>query len=194
MPGSSGKNGGLFGKAKKAYNTIAVVPNIECCNLETEKLEADHVVKRCDVKPFGEYVVIFVSASQNLIVKTALCLSDCFESKIVIDAIESGQSVYMYKEEKTCSSAPPAYRRRLSEYEREVSCYGVSFNELPKECSTNFISTRSEAAAGKKRNIITAEDVVKMRQGDKLFVYRGDIVTEVAAEVAQERDIEIVYC
>lgn len=172
---------------KKNYKTTLVVSDKDFYNLETEKIEADRVMKRCDTNPDGVYAVVFLSASRNLIVKTALCLGDCFESRIATDAIEKGQSVYMYKEKKElCDSAPLAYRKMIEGYERQLLSYGVSFDKLPYECL--------DESGGKKRNIITADDIKKVSKGEKVFIYSGDIITEIAKEAAEDRNIELVYC
>ncbi|MCI8647316.1 MAG: hypothetical protein HFE76_11150 [Firmicutes bacterium] len=179
------------------YRRVVVIPDKVTDLDESIKRRTDQILERskASVKE-DDSVTIFVSASRNLRVKVALCLGEDFESQWVINCIENGRPIYMWKEETGFTGKEPVpYRRKLQEYDHELKTFGILFNCLPSEEREEIQmkpSVSARATAGKR--IFTAEDINAMPSHTRLELNRKDIITELGREAAQEKGIEIITC
>lgn len=173
---------------KGQYETIVVAADeTEICD-ELNQL-ADRVMTRKMVHmAAGESMTIFISASRNLRVRTALCLGGDFESDWALECIENCRPLYMLRAPQPAENQPEAYRNKIKKYDQELESFGVFFDRLPSEKRQNCAPNREN----RRKQIITAEDIKKMPCDEDLFLRQGDLVTELGRELAQEKRIRIM--
>lgn len=122
---------------------------------------------------------------RNQMIKVALCLSDEFETKWLLQGIEEGQKIYVSKQSLTFTGKESFfYRSKVEKYAQEVKSYGVIFDDFPKERKINQQVER--------KKIITTEDLEYLVKDKKLEMSSQDILTELAREKLLEQDVEIV--
>lgn len=160
------------------YRLIAVYPDEDNCGTVPYEAGFTAAVGRGEVIfPDEDFITVFPVPSRNLVIKAALCLEDDFETKWIAECIARGRAVYMRKEATLFTGMEPeAYKKRVQSYYRDAEAFGIQFETVSK-----------------KRKIITADDIDKLRPGKELRLYRGDIVTALAAEHADTLGISILY-
>ncbi len=179
----------------KNYKVVLVVPDRCVCDISCLLAHADFIIKRsCVGIPAEGDVCVFISASRDLIVKSALCLKLGFESSFLIDFVEMGNSVFLLKEKNTFNSREPkAYKKKIEAYESTLAEFGVHFNCFP---NTNVKSQSPDSdktnTFSRGRKIITARDIKGIEPGENFYVTNEDIVTAVAKETADKFNINII--
>lgn len=180
-------------KLKGSYYTIVVLPQVDVNSDGLYDEGACQIVARNEAgAPEEDSLTIFPVASRNLVVKSALCLQDDFQSKWVADCITLGQTIYMQKENPMFSGKEPyAYKRKIESYYKELEAFGVTFDSLPLQKGVKY----KPMAAGslEKKKIITVEDLKNLHATNVLYLRIGDVVTALAAERAKELGINILY-
>ncbi|MDR0382168.1 MAG: hypothetical protein LBH86_09295 [Oscillospiraceae bacterium] len=173
-----------------AYDTVAVLPDACCRGAAPPDTGARAAQSRGETGfPSGDFLTVFPFASRNLVVKTALCLADDFETRWVARCIARGQPVVMRREHPLFTGQErDAYRRKIESYYRDAAAYGIRF-DLP----SGHGETRRPPGPGRRR-IVTQKDLETPGTPGTLPLRRGDVVTALAAERAKELGIDIVFC
>lgn len=138
-------------------------------------------------------VTVFPVAERTLIAKTALCISDTFETSWIADCIGAGSRVaFLYsgllkftgKENPAYVEQVMAYYRKVLEYGIEICGVGELNSEPLSEPPGKPVNEASGADDGKKR-VITASNVDSLASGGVLYLQEDDIVTDMARERAK---------
>lgn len=131
-------------------------------------------------------VTVFPVVSRDAAVKTALCISDTFETLWTSACLEAGSRIVFLQSglQRFSGREQPAYRKQMLSYYRTVLEYGVEI------CSIHELWDFNEEEAGKKR-VITASNVEQYAHHGVLILQQGDIVTDMAKDRA--RFLNIVF-
>lgn len=131
-------------------------------------------------------VTVFPVAERSLIVKTALCISDTFETAWIADCIGAGSRIaFLYSGlQKFTGKEKPAYVKRVMSYYRQVLEYGIEICSVSELGSEQLPEPASGADSGKKR-VITASNLGSLASGGVLYLKEDDIVTDMARERAK---------
>ncbi len=159
-------------------------------------------------KDLSNAMSIFPVVERDLVVKTALCISDTFCNEWIASAIESGGKIVFLKSglKKFTNKEPKAYINQIISYYRKVLEYGIeirSTSELiklykeknsNKQVKMNFntkdnISLQKENKSRKK--VITLENLEQYGANGTIIVNSDDIITDLAREKARTLNIEI---
>ncbi|MDR0924734.1 MAG: hypothetical protein LBN31_10355 [Hungatella sp.] len=182
-----------FHLLQRDYHTVVVLPDKDqnagaFCNANGCSV----ITRGQAVFPAEDFVTVFPAASRNLVVKTALCIQDDFETEWISQCFAFGQKVYMQKETPVFTGREPdAYRKKILSYYREAEAFGICFDQIP-ETAERVIRPVMSSSCEKKR-IITTEDLKGLPSSGELRLHKGDIVTPLAAEQADELGINILY-
>ncbi len=143
-------------------------------------------------------VSVFPVVSRDTLVKTALCISDTFETAWVADCIRQGGRMIFLRSglERFSGREAPAYVAKIMEYLRQVLEYGVELC-LPEEiggaaqrrqmgvASTDAPRPEKAAAPSRKKRVITASNVEQLAVNGVLSLKPDDIVTDLARDRAK---------
>lgn len=159
-------------------------------------------------KDLSKVISIFPVVERDLVVKTALCISDTFCNKWIASAIEEGGKIVFLKSglKKFTNKEPKAYIRQIVSYYRKVLEYGIeirSTSELIKlyneddsdkrtklNCNTIDSISLQENHKGRKK-VITLENIEQYGSNGAIIVNSDDIITDLAREKARTLNIEI---
>lgn len=175
-----------------------------------------------DGKPadLDDTVTVFPVTERDVIVKTALCISDTFETSWVTDCMEQGSRIVFLRSglRRFSGRETPAYIRQLLSYCRTVLEYGIeigSMDELfgvaadrqsllpvshgsSRPDHSGSFSGRQEPGCRRKR-VITAANVEQFVTDGILSLQPGDIMTDLAKDrakflnvVISEQDSEVI--
>lgn len=142
--------------------------------------------------PAEESITIFPIPNRDLVIKTALCLSEDFEGCWIRKCIENGLPVYMKKETSMFTGKEaPAYRRKVLSYYQDVKSYGISFldeqNGLFKE-----LPEKKKTKTQTKARFITTQDLRDVPQNGEYQIHAGDTLTALAREYVEKFGIRII--
>jgi hypothetical protein len=175
-----------------AHDTIVVLPDACGRDAALPDSGACATLRRSEAGfPEGDFLTVFPFASRNLVVKTALCLADDFETRWIARCIARGQPVVMRREDPLFTGKErDAYRKKIEDYHRDAASYGIRFS-FPPGCG----ETRRppEVRVPDRKRIVTKKDLETPEAAGALLLRRGDIVTALAAERAEELGIDIVF-
>lgn len=138
-------------------------------------------------------VTVFPVAERTLIAKTALCISDTFETSWIADCIGAGSRIAILFSglQKFTGKEKPSYVEQVMSYYRQVLEYGIEIcgvseliSEPVPEPLDKLPHEASRADSGKKR-VITASNVGRLASGGVLYLQADDIVTDMARERAK---------
>jgi len=142
--------------------------------------------------PSEDFITVFPLPSRNLVIKAALGIQDDFESKWVAKCISYGRAVYMRSEAALfVGKEPDSYRKKIEAYYNDVRSYGIQFDTIPNGC--NHSQGTDITRMPQKKKIVTADDLKKLHPAKELRLCQGDIVTALAAELAETLGISILY-
>lgn len=154
-------------------------------------------------------LTIFPVVPRELVSKTALCISDNFETQWILSAMEQGSRIVFLKSglRKLSGKESEAYTARILSYYRMVLEYGIeilgeiNFSEELKQEQKPETKILSQALEKKeirreeivkeiqlherKRKIITASDVERYQVDGVITMYPGDQITDVARDRAK---------
>lgn len=151
---------------------------------------------------------IFPVVERDLVVKTALCISDTFCNKWVASAIEEGGKIVFLKSglKKFTNKEPKAYIRQIVSYYRKVLEYGIEIrstseliklyneNNSDKQTKVNY-NTRDSISLQEnhksRKKVITLENIEQYGSNGTIIVNSDDIITDLAREKAKTLNIEI---
>lgn len=182
-----------FHLLQRDYHTVVVLPDKDQNAGAFGNDNGCTVITRGQaVFPSEDFVTVFPAASRNLVIKTALCIQDDFETEWISQCFAFGQKVYMQKEAPVFTGREPdAYRKKVLSYYQEAEVFGICFDQLSetaKQAKPPVMSSSCE-----KKRIITTEDLKGLPSSGELRLHKGDIVTPLAAEQADELGISILY-
>lgn len=148
-------------------------------------------------------VSLFPVVPRDLVAKTALCISDTFETSWIAACIEAGSRTVFLRSglARFSGKEKPAYVNRILAYYRQVLEYGIEICE-PEELDAaaekmeptvftsvpirqEYAPTRPEMRMGGKKRVITASNVEQLASGKVLFLRPDDIVTDLARDRAK---------
>ena len=141
-----------------------------------------------------ETVSLFPVVSRDVLVKTALCLSDTFENRWITSCIARGSRTMLLRSglERFTGRETPAYVSRIMEYCRQVLTYGIelgSLEELDRDrkapAPVSVCSVEQAAPTERKKQVITSSNVEKLAVNGVIHLQKGDIVTDLARDRAK---------
>lgn len=153
-------------------------------------------------------VTVFPVTPRDVIVKTALCLSDTFETAWIAACIGYGSRIVFLRSglARFSGREQPAYVSRVMEYTRQVLEYGIEIRaaeelgtpEHKEPCKPagpvhqparlvmpEFVTQHSGASNMGKKRVITSSNVETLSSGGILYLQPGDIVTDLAKDRAK---------
>lgn len=180
--------------AEGKYQRIIVLPEHSENEACFSSLGAHTVAVYSDLcAPAEGSVSIFPIPCRDLVIKTALCLSEDFEGSWVRKCIENGLRVYMRKEpEMFTGKEPAAYRKKILAYYQEVKSYGICFAEEEDPCKSISKRVNAETKARTKARFITTQDLRDVPPNGEFQIHDGDILTALAKEHVEKFSIRIV--
>lgn len=80
------------------------------------------------------YITVFPVTPRNIIVKTALCIDDTFESRWILDSIGKGERVILISKgfDKFTGKEPEAYIQKMLEYYRMLLRFDIEIQDILK--------------------------------------------------------------
>lgn len=140
--------------------------------------------------PAGESITVFPIANRDLVIKTALCLSEDFEGRWIRQCMETGTRVYMKKENAMFTGKEPVtYRKKILSYYQDVRSYGICFTDGEELRGSGLQQTKN---AQRKKRYITMQDLRDVPQNGTFTIRAGDVLTALAKEHAEKSGICIV--
>jgi len=151
-----------------------------------------------------EYLTVFPVVSREVIVKTALCIDDIFESKWIFKSMEKGQRTILLSSglEKFSGKEPTNYINKILGYYKTLLEFNIEIT------SDIFVAERNENKYdpiiyentnhnevlndNKIKKVITEREIEIYKCDKEIFLNRGDIITELAKDRARELNIQIV--
>ncbi len=155
-------------------------------------------------------VSLFPVVPRDLAVKTALCISDTFETAWVAACIEAGSRTVFLRSglARFSGKETPAYVSRILTYYRQLLEYGIEIG-TPQTLDTDADRTeptvfasvpvphaedppvRPDMRMGGKKRVITASNVERLASGKVLHLLPDDIVTDLARDRAKFLNIRL---
>lgn len=139
-----------------------------------------------------EYITVFPVVTRDILVKTALCISDTFETKWIENCISNGQKIIMLKSGITnfTGKEPKKYIEKINSYFNMILDYGIEITDdiLKSESEKVYIQNTEK----RNKRIITEKEIDLYKEKEKLILYPGDIITSLAAEKAYNMGIDII--
>lgn len=148
-------------------------------------------------------ITVFPAVPRDLLVKTALCIGDTFETSWIADCLERGSRIVLLRSglKRFSGREKPAYTKQIMAYYRQVLEYGVeicSIRELSGKEPNRQFPQMGKPEYGRKR-VITASNVDKFASDGVLYLQKEDIVTDMAKDrakvlkiVLKEFDSEVI--
>lgn len=158
-------------------------------------------------------VTVLPAVPRDVLVKTALCLSDTFETAWIAACLEKGSRVVFLRSglSRFSGREQPAYVNRIMGYHRQILEYGIeicSAEELGAlQCGEpvlplyqpscqpahqpsrlvrqEFVISQSKPAVQGKKRVITSSNVETFASDGVLYLRNDDIVTDLAKERAK---------
>lgn len=158
--------------------------------------------RTCEKPPDLEAAVsLFPIVPRDMLVKTALCISDTFETSWIAACIEKGSRAVFLRSglARFSGKEKPAYVSRIMEYYRQVLEYGIEICGLeeltgrqeapkaatPKRGKTEYAPQSSAIPVRRKKRVITASNVERYASEGILYLQPDDIVTDLAKDRAK---------
>lgn len=144
-------------------------------------------------------VSLFPVVSRDVLVKTALCLSDTFENRWITSCIARGSRTVFLRSglERFTGKEPPAYVGRIMECCRQVLDYGIELGSLEELDGDRKASVPAAAEtvktvpAVRTKQVITASNVERYAVNGVIHLQQGDIVTDLARDRA--RSLNLIF-
>lgn len=151
-----------------------------------------------------EYLTVFPAVSREVVVKTALCIDDIFESKWIFKSMEKGQKTILLSSglEKFSGKEPPNYIKKILDYYKTLLEFNIEITNDIFQAERNESKDRliiyenvnhNEVLSdnwGKK--VITEQEIENYKYDRKIFLNHGDIITELAKDRARNLNIQII--
>lgn len=147
-------------------------------------------------------VTVLPVVPRDVVVKTALCISDTFETSWIASCLENGGQAAFLKSglTKFTGKEPKTYVNQILTYYRQVLEYGISICEAGDESLVKAERTAVISAANvvdekikteKRKRVISASNISQLAVNGVLCAHEGDIITDMARERAKYLNIVI---
>lgn len=167
--------------------------------------------RSCQVpEDLDQAVTVLPVVPRDVVVKTALCISDTFETSWIASCMEAGGQIVFLNSglARFSGKEPKTYVNKILSYYKQLLEYGIELCSVSDEVSTKKpetvptpVSTAEKAGnkrtEGRKR-VITASYVSQHAADGFLYVCKGDVITDLAKDrakylnvVLQEHDCEV---
>lgn len=156
------------------------------------------IIYRSCEKPLDleQAVTVLPVVPRDVVVKTALCIADTFETDWIASCIERGSKVVFYRDglARFSGKEPESYKNQILSYYRTVLTYGIDIcgdSELPQAEEAIAKEKHSETMdrevhrINEKKRVITASNVEKLAADGILYISRRDVVTDLARDRAK---------
>ncbi|SDY19797.1 hypothetical protein SAMN05421736_101636 [Evansella caseinilytica] len=145
-------------------------------------------IKRCFPDEAGLSAndgVLLPCISKTNLAKAALCMADNFETRWIEYCLTNGISITIFQEGLPVVSERAAlpYRSRFIEYQRQLQSYGVHVKS-----SASFWKQYQ-----RKAEVVTAEEIGRLKSGEKVYLSRKAVLTPLAKEEAAKKQIEVLF-
>lgn len=199
------------------YEVYAVIPSRINTSLHINNLKKFQVCKGIvDEKDVNfdeltEYLTVFPIVPRDIIVKTALCIEDTFETKWIFKCMENGQNIIFLKSglQKFSGKEPLSYRNKILDYYRTLLEFDIEITDCIIEKENNIVLTESKSTSITKyvsnyndnlnenkyqsiKKVITEKEVESYAQNNQIILNNGDIITEMARDKASSLNIQII--
>ncbi len=180
--------------AEGKYHRVVVLPERDANEDRFLSVGACTVTYYSDLcAPLEESVTIFPIPCRDLVLKTALCLSEDFEGAWIRKCLENGLRVYMKREDIMFTGKEPmAYRKKILSYYQDVKSYGICFLEDDNFRESVLKSGKKETKARSKTRFVTTEDLRVIPQNGEFQIHPGDVLTALAKDHIEKFGIRIV--
>lgn len=161
------------------------------------------ILYRSGEKPadLEQAVSLFPVVDRDVLVKTALCISDTFETSwIAASMAQGGRTVFLRSGlERFSGKEKPAWVNRIMDYYRQVLEYGIeicSLKELDvtgeapelftgKPVKPEYVPLCTPVTVCGKKRVITAASIDRFASGGVIDLQPDDIVTDLAKDRAR---------
>lgn len=199
------------------YEAYAVITRNINNNIHLNNLKKFRVCKGIidekdiDFDEMPEYTTIFPIVSRNIVVKTALCIDDTFETNWIFKSMEKGQRIIFLKSglQKFSGKEPVSYRNKILDYFRTLLEFDIEIsecinlrenNELSEDRKSTLLSSSelnnnvnlNESKSSCTKNIITEKEIGSYVHNNKIILNEGDIITDMAREKARSLNISLI--
>lgn len=199
------------------YDAYAVISTNIKNNLYLNNLKKFQVCKGIidekDVNfdEMSEYITVFPILSRNIVVKTALCIDDTFETNWIFKAMEKGQRIIFLKSglQKFSGKEPLSYRNKILDYYRTLLEFDIEISDCIKQMENYKLSADSKSSSsssyvlnndvnfnerksGCTKKVITEKEIGSYVQDNKIILNEGDIITDMAREKARSLNISVI--
>lgn len=184
----------LIDSLKDKYQCVLVLPEGNDKDRFPQAVNCNIVTRDDVAEPAEESVSFFPIPCRDLISKTALCLSDDFNSHWVRMCIEKGTAVYMRKETPMFTGKEPAiYQKKVLAYYQDVESYGIHFLEDNNKMEPILQkSNGSEGIQNKTRKYITMADLDNVDITKVFRMQEGDTFTALAKEHIEKLGVRVI--
>lgn len=157
-----------------------------------------------------EYLTVFPIISREIIVKTALCIEDTFETKWIFKGIENGQRIIFLKSglQKFTGKEPLSYRNKILDYYRTLLEFDIEITDFIIEKNNSLLKKSKDISSEKyiphyneilkenkpqsTKKIITEKEVGSYAENNQIILNSGDIITDMARDKANSLNIRII--
>ncbi|TCK88028.1 hypothetical protein EDC19_2675 [Natranaerovirga hydrolytica] len=164
-------------------NTLAERKDVNCVFREDINIEN-----------YKEFITVFPVVSREMMVKTALCIHDTFETKWIQHCMEKGQKIIMlkYGMEQLTGKEPKAYQNKIKHYYETLLDYEIEIKEEVFANSNPQEQKQVISYTNNGKKIITEKEVDQYVKKKKIELYKGDIITDLAKEKAKSLGITMI--
>lgn len=198
----------FFEKLEKQnkYEVYAVVQSEKYDDVYLNNLKKFNVFKeiidknQVNLNELTEYVTIFPVVPREVIVKTALCIDDIFETKWIFKSMEKGQKIILLRSglERFSGREPLSYINKILNYYRTLLEFNIEIieditqiedgNSIIHENTNNNVVLKEN----KGKQVITEQEIENYKYDKKIILNPGDIITDLANDRARSLNIQII--
>lgn len=184
----------IIDSLKEKYQCVVILPEGNDKDGLSQAVNCNIVTRDDVAEPVEGSVSFFPIPCRDLISKTALCLSDDFNSHWVRMCIERGTAVYMRKETNMFTGKESKiYQKKVLLFYEEVESYGIHFLEDNNEMELILQkSNGSERIQNKTKKYITMADLDNVDITKVFRIQEGDMFTALAKEHIEELGIRVI--
>ncbi len=162
------------------------------------------ILYRSCEKPFDleQTITVLPVVPRDVVVKTALCIADTYETDWIASCMEAGSQVVFARNglARFSGKEPEAYKNQILSYYRTVLTYGITICGGEEAVPQPVLRTKYTAVCrnDEKKRVITASNIEQMAVNGVLLLNSRDIVTDLALDrakflniVLKEQDCEV---
>lgn len=202
----------LFEKLDKQnkYEVYAVLPNEIYDDFHLNNLKEFNVCKaiinrkHVNFNELTEYITVFPVVQREVIVKTALCIDDTFESKWIFKSMEKGQKIILLRSglERFSGKEPINYIKKILDYYKTLLEFNIEITDAIFESesyesnsrpviyeNTNYNEVLND---NKSKKVITEQEIENYKYDKRIFLNPGDIITDLAKDKARNLNVQII--